>query len=88
MPLLVYCLLEWSNWEGRMYGATAQQRYVYATKFYYHGIFRICLWRHLAARLIRLGVVRGVGRRESPQRLKNIDSDQTCKDANLQLRCK
>jgi len=59
MPLLVYCLLEWSNWEGRMYSATAQQRYVYATKFYYHRIFRICLWRRLATRLIRLGVVRG-----------------------------
>jgi len=32
---------------------------------------RICLWRRLAARLIRLGAVRGVGRHESPQRLKN-----------------
>lgn len=69
--------------KGRIYGTTAQQRYVYATKFCYDGMFRICLWRRLAARLIRLGVVRGVGRRESPQRLKNIDSDQTCKDANL-----
>ena len=26
------------------------------------GLFRICLWHRLAARLIRLGVVRGVGR--------------------------
>jgi len=36
-------------------------------------MFRICLWRRLAARLIHLGVVRGVGRHESPQRLKNHD---------------
>jgi len=59
--------------KGRIYGTTAQQRYVYATKFFCcHSIFRIPLWRHLAARLIRLGVVRGVGRHESPQRRENI----------------
>ena len=62
--------------KGRIYGTTAQQRYVYATNFFavivYLGIM-ICLWRRLAARLICLGVVRGVGRHESPQRRENID---------------
>jgi len=53
--------------------STAQQRYVHTTKFCYDGMFRICLWRRLAARLIHLGIVRGVGRHESPQRLKNHD---------------
>ena len=43
----------------RMYGTTALQKFVYATKFCCHGYFRICLWRRLASRLIRLGVVRG-----------------------------
>jgi len=46
--------------------STAQQRYVHTTKFCCHGYILGCLWRRLAARLIRLGVVRGVGRHESP----------------------
>jgi len=51
--------------KGRMYGTTAQQWHVYAPKFCCHGN-RICLWHHPAACLICLGVVRGVGRHESP----------------------
>jgi len=62
--------------KGRMYGTTAQQKYVYTTKFCCHGIFRICLWHRLTAHLIRLGIVRGVGRHELPQRLKNHDSGE------------
>ena len=31
----------------------------------------ICVWRRLVARLIRLGVQKGVGRRASPYRRKN-----------------
>ena len=31
----------------------------------------VCVWRRLAARLIRLGVWKGVERRTSPYRLKN-----------------
>ena len=58
--------------KGRMYATTAQQRYVYTIKFCCHGYILGCLWPRLAARIIRLGVVRGVGRHESPQRLENI----------------
>ena len=32
---------------------------------------RICVWHRLAARLIRLGVLKGVGRRASPYHRKN-----------------
>ena len=33
---------------------------------------RMCVWRRLGVRHKRLGIVKGVGRRASPQRLKNI----------------
>ena len=32
---------------------------------------KLCVWRRLGVRHKRLGVVKGVGRRASPQRLKN-----------------
>ena len=32
----------------------------------------MCVWRRLGVRHKRLGVVKGVGRRASPRRLKNI----------------
>jgi len=51
---------------GIMGGTAVKKRYVYATKFCCHAMFIVCLWRRLAARLIRLGVVRVVGRHKSP----------------------
>ena len=35
----------------------------------------MCVWRRLGVRHKRLGVVKGVGRRASPRRLKNIGYD-------------
>jgi len=35
---------------------------------------KLCVWRRLGVRHKRLGDVKGVGRRASPQRLKNIGS--------------
>jgi len=34
--------------------------------------YTICVWRRLGVRHKRLGVVKGVGRRALPRRLKNI----------------
>ena len=39
----------------------------------------MCVWRRLGVRHKRLGVVKGVGRRASPRRLKNIDANNTIK---------
>ena len=40
--------------------------FVVMTKFCCHAMFIVCLWRRLAPRLIRLGVVRVVRRHKLP----------------------
>jgi hypothetical protein len=50
-----------------------QQKGVYKSMFVLsYWRFRVCLWRRLAERLTRLGVWKGVQRRSSPDRRKNI----------------
>ena len=55
------------NWEQTRYVCAAQ---VY--KILAYNALPMCVWRRLGVRHRRLGVVKGVGRRASPRRLKNI----------------
>jgi len=45
----------------------------------------MCVWRRLGVRHKHLGVVKGVGHRTAPRRLKNIEGDQWNTEGSIVL---